>query len=506
MNATRRNNRLYVRLITSSPGTVVGGETLPALPASVRSMLDDDKTVATAPGRQDGRRRLGAAPRSRGPRLARADAHADVLADRRRLFRCACACCLDSVASLSTLSRLPARRRDRSFWTIATAAEFLRGTSDGVFVSLNGVVSPGPALTNRLTSTPAQVWSLTEAADGTLLAPAPAATAGCCACAPDSRRDGVRRRREQRLRAGRRRRLASTPRRRPTARSTSIEGNGGRARRSSIRRRSTSGRWRSMRSGRAVGRRRQSCGDLSRRADGTARSSTARRAAHVVSLARDGDRTDAGRHRVAGPALPLRRRRSAVRAARLRHDRIARGRPVDRTGVVFAAAVSPRRRRRAGERRDDQRRGDASRAGGRAGPARHRAPASSRRRPGARCCIASIRTAHGSRSGKPATSSTTSPRSRRGGVLVATGPEGRLYGSSGRATCCCSPAWTRSRSRDSRPRPKPARGCAAFATANPGRVIASAPGSRPTPAYVSAVRDTKSVATWGLIRWEGAGP
>ena len=32
-----------------------------------------------------------------------------------------------------------------TFWTIATSAEFLRGTSDGVFVSLEGVVTAGPA-------------------------------------------------------------------------------------------------------------------------------------------------------------------------------------------------------------------------------------------------------------------------------------------------------------------------------------------------------------------------
>jgi hypothetical protein len=49
MNAARRNNRLYVRLIAASPGAVVGGDTLPALPASVRTVLDEDKTVASAP-------------------------------------------------------------------------------------------------------------------------------------------------------------------------------------------------------------------------------------------------------------------------------------------------------------------------------------------------------------------------------------------------------------------------------------------------------------------------
>jgi hypothetical protein len=46
LNATRRNNRLYVRLVASSNGTVVGGDTLPALPAAVRSVMDSDATVA----------------------------------------------------------------------------------------------------------------------------------------------------------------------------------------------------------------------------------------------------------------------------------------------------------------------------------------------------------------------------------------------------------------------------------------------------------------------------
>ena len=57
-----------------------------------------------------------------------------------------------------------------TFWTTATAADFLKGTSDGVYVNLNGVVTAGPQLTNRLTTTPAQVWSAVETADGTLWA------------------------------------------------------------------------------------------------------------------------------------------------------------------------------------------------------------------------------------------------------------------------------------------------------------------------------------------------
>jgi sugar lactone lactonase YvrE len=57
-----------------------------------------------------------------------------------------------------------------SFWTVATAADFLKGRSDGVYVSLEGVVTAGPALTNRLTATPGQVWSLAQGTDGTLWA------------------------------------------------------------------------------------------------------------------------------------------------------------------------------------------------------------------------------------------------------------------------------------------------------------------------------------------------
>ena len=48
LNATPRNNRLYVRLIATNPGTVTGGETLPSLPASVRDVLGSDTSTATA--------------------------------------------------------------------------------------------------------------------------------------------------------------------------------------------------------------------------------------------------------------------------------------------------------------------------------------------------------------------------------------------------------------------------------------------------------------------------
>jgi hypothetical protein len=43
LNNTRRNNRLYVRLITRDEGAVVRGEPLAALPASVRGVVDADR-------------------------------------------------------------------------------------------------------------------------------------------------------------------------------------------------------------------------------------------------------------------------------------------------------------------------------------------------------------------------------------------------------------------------------------------------------------------------------
>src|SRR5262245_53124994 len=57
-----------------------------------------------------------------------------------------------------------------TFWTIATAAEFLKGTSDGVSVSSQGQLSAGPPLANRLTNAPPQVWSVAETSDGTIWA------------------------------------------------------------------------------------------------------------------------------------------------------------------------------------------------------------------------------------------------------------------------------------------------------------------------------------------------
>jgi hypothetical protein len=44
LNETRRNNRIYVRLLTGTPGAVVNGEALPSLPPSVLSVLEADRS------------------------------------------------------------------------------------------------------------------------------------------------------------------------------------------------------------------------------------------------------------------------------------------------------------------------------------------------------------------------------------------------------------------------------------------------------------------------------
>jgi hypothetical protein len=43
LNDTRRNNRIYVRLLTGTPGAVVKGEAMTALPPSVLSVLESDR-------------------------------------------------------------------------------------------------------------------------------------------------------------------------------------------------------------------------------------------------------------------------------------------------------------------------------------------------------------------------------------------------------------------------------------------------------------------------------
>lgn len=47
LNETRRNNRIYIRLLSGTPGAVVNGEALTALPPSVLSVLEGDRNGGT---------------------------------------------------------------------------------------------------------------------------------------------------------------------------------------------------------------------------------------------------------------------------------------------------------------------------------------------------------------------------------------------------------------------------------------------------------------------------
>ena len=327
-----------------------------------------------------------------------------------------------------------------------------------------------------------------------------------------------------RLRAGpARSRPCSTPTRATSSRSPSsgtrvyaatspdgrvyvIEGDRAGARRSSIRRRSTSGRSRSTTSGRALGRRRQSRGRsiassrtapsqvvYARRRRTSSRSrATPRAACSPAPSRRDGCIAstptivpfvllDSGLTELRAAAVDRTTASSSPRRCRAATTRRRRAARPTSVAVTLPAPRSP-----AGQARLEHQLEPA--AGAPFGAVSHR----SERHVGVGL-------------GDRATSSTTSPLPT---TAACSSRRARKAGSTGRArraTCCCSPASTPSRSRDSRRAPQAGARVAAFATANPGRVVASAPAMQPTSTYVSSVRDSKSVATWGLIRWEGAG-
>ena len=49
LNATRRSNRIYVRLVGRDTGTVIAGEALPSLPSSVLAVMQGDRGAAASP-------------------------------------------------------------------------------------------------------------------------------------------------------------------------------------------------------------------------------------------------------------------------------------------------------------------------------------------------------------------------------------------------------------------------------------------------------------------------
>lgn len=395
------------------------------------------------------------------------------------------------------------------FWTTATAAEFLAGRSEGVFVSLDGVVTAGPRLISRLgDAAPAQVWSLTRAEDGTMWAGTgggqgrvirlrPGAEAETIFAADESNVFAV-------IRAGGRV-LAATS---PDGRVVAIADDG-----------TTStffdpeekyiwalaadadgNVWIGTGTPAAVHR---------VRADGSAEVVYQPPADHVVALARDAD----GRM-LAGTESP-------GRLYRFENDRpfvlLESGRTelraiaVSADGNVYAAAVD---------------RGDSSPSEGETTSVAVVTASAGRSGGGSGQAQSGSSPSASSSSSSP----TASPRSSvfligpggeweevwttpdvvydliapgDGGVLAATGPAGRLYRiTDARDVLLYTGVDARQITRFGGLTGDPGR-LAAFATANPGRVMAVGDGVESPATYLSDVRDTGSVATWGLLRWEG---
>lgn len=381
-----------------------------------------------------------------------------------------------------------------AFWTVATAADLLKGTSEGVYVSLSGVVTPGPMLTGRLTSTPAQVWSVARAEDGTLWA--------------GTGSDG----RVIRIRPGQT--TEETVFDSPEANIFAIAVAGSRVYAAS----SPDGKvyvidgdspareffdptekyiWALATD--AAGRLWIGAGNpavIYRVApDGTSQIVHRPPTTHVVSLVTDGQ----GRM-LAGTESPGRLYRfdQNDRPFVLLDSGLAELRAIARGagGVVFAAGVA---------------KGDETASGGET--------------PTVAVTMAATATTGTSSSGSgPARRSAIfriDPDGRweeiwttadvvydlaadaDGGVLVATGPDGRLYRiSSGLDVSLFTGVDARQITRFA---PGADGALAAFATANPGRVIAVGPGEQSPARYLSSVLDTGSVATWGVVRWDAMG-
>jgi hypothetical protein len=91
-----------------------------------------------------------------------------------------------------------------------------------------------------------------------------------------------------------------------------------------------------------------------------------------------------------------------------------------------------------------------------------------------------------------------------GSVLAATGPDGRLYRiERGRNVLLLTGVDAKQITRFAGAA-KAGASVPSLATANPGRVM-SAGAATGSASFTSPVKDSKSIATWGLIRWEGTG-
>ena len=385
-----------------------------------------------------------------------------------------------------------------TFWVVGTASDLLKGTSDGVLIDRNGTITAGPRLTNLLTTSPAQIWSLAAEADGTLWAGT--GSAG----------------RVIRIRAGHEETIFDSDESHVFAiavagtrvyAATSPDGKiyvidaGGPAR--PFFDPSEKYIWALAVDG--SGRLWVGAGNpaVIYRVDANGAGQVVYRppAAHVVSLARD-----ASGRMLAGTESPGRLYRFDAndRPFVLLDSGLAelRAIAVGATGTIFAAALN---------RSDDA-----------TGAAESSAVASA------------MVTTSPPAGGAPTSSATSTAPGRRsvifridptgswesywespdliydiamqsdGGLLVATGPEGRLYiVQPDRQVFLYTGVDAKQITRLVTP---PGGALSVMATANPGRVISMGSARQSPATYVSPVRDTKSAATWGTIRWEAAGP
>jgi hypothetical protein len=404
-----------------------------------------------------------------------------------------------SLVVFSTFLGMSAIASGPTFWTVATAADLLAGKSEGVFVSLDGVVTAGPRLTNRLTSAPAQIWSVAQGADGTLWAGTGGGEGRVLRLRAGQAEDVVFEATESNIFAvaveGSTVYAASSP----DGKVTALAADG-----SSRTFFDPAEKYIWALATDAEGRLWVGAGTPAVvyrvAADGTSEVVHHPPADHVVRFARD----TAGRM-LAGTESPGRLYRyDSGRPFVLLDSGLTelRAIAIGANGAVFAAGVA---------------RGDSSPSEGET------------------TSVAVTTPAVPAPAAASSSSAATAPTNRRSvvfriepdgqwetiwqtadvvydliaqgdeGVLAATGPAGRLYRiGTNREVLLYTGVDARQITAFAGLAPGSGR-LSAFATSNPGRIVAIGDGLQSPATYISDVRDTNSIASWGLVRWEGAG-
>ena len=394
-------------------------------------------------------------------------------------------------AALCAIATL--RASGPAFWVIATSGELLKGTSNGVYVTSDGSVMAGPRLTNRTTTAPAQIWSLAVGADDTLWA----GTGG----------DG----RVLRIRAGQNEETAfdsdennvfaiavSGPRvyaaTGPDGRVYVIENGAARPFFDPAEKYI----WALAvdRSGRVWVGAGNPAVIYRVEANGTGQAIYKPPAAHVVCLA-----IDAAGRMFAGTESPGRLYRMDNDGAKpfvvldsgLNELRAVSFGP---EGLTFAAALA---------KGDDNQPSELTSISAALPPPAQPGAAPSSTPPSSRRSVVFRIEANGS--WEPFWESTDTiydvAAKDDGGVLVASGPDGRLYRiDPDRHVFLYSGVDAKQITRILAPID---RNLSVIATANPGRVVSLGPSEQTPATYTSPVKDTKSASTWGIIRWESIG-